>query len=184
MIAAAGLHVNFGAVKAATVDTLAQGLQRVADSIGSKPLTDNLATLFNLLDYCYGVKDLQGTPGEVAPQIKGGFLAPFVKLLASIDELWPTSGKAGSRCRLVVSDRWKKRLKKFPIKDREIVRLASSGGPTEKTIFEALKRHVQSYTADDTDDQDTENGSLAKASYDDPSSSNGTGDHGAEQSLP
>lgn len=156
MAAIGGLHSRFGPTKGKKPEDLAKGLQRVAELITPEQLIENGRTLFALLETCFKISSLTENSRE-SPQLKGGFLNVFVKMLCERDEVWTAPARGQRRVRLVVPNRIVEKLCGFNVYHSEVVKLASGGATTEGLLLDKLVKHLRTYQPEDKgDDQSLE----------------------------
>jgi hypothetical protein len=139
------LHTNFGPTKTTDVQGVAAGLQAVVNKVGSKQFLANATTFFEVLNECYGLRNISYR--KTAVQVKENFLNTLARLFATFpSEFWEfPSAKAKDDClrsRLVVPRTWRDKLRSFNIQDPEVVRLASGGGTTMLILYQMLLEHL------------------------------------------
>jgi hypothetical protein len=112
------------------------GIEKIMDSVGEKVFRANIAYFFDLIDECWGIKDVAYV--DRCTHMKGGFLTALAELMCRHNEFW-TDRKA-----LFVDKSSRGKLKKFSIADPEVIRLAGSNGMATKTLYVMLLDHMNS----------------------------------------
>lgn len=139
------LHTKFGPTKSSDVKSVASGLQTVADEIGVKQLVANAVTFFEVVNECYGLRNI--TFKNTATQIKENFLKVLTRVFYTFPAVfWEFPNKTSEdkelRSRLVVPNTWRVKLKTFNIQDGEIVRLSAAGSSTMPLLYALMLEHL------------------------------------------
>ena len=109
--------------------------KRAVDDYGIRIFRENVGTFFNLVDECWGIKNVAYS--KMATHLRGNFLMTLARLLAEHHNFWDApEGK-----KLVVSALDKKKLASFPINDPEVSRMASAGNAVMPLLYTLLKDH-------------------------------------------
>ena len=120
------VHANFGPTRSSDTEAIVAGNQAVAEAIGSKQFLANVEAFWNLVEGCWGVKNIEYR--QSATQLKGGFLSVLARLLQSCPEFWVSPTKkaeaAGLRSQLVIGKNRRDRLRTFPLQDPTVVAMA------------------------------------------------------------
>lgn len=113
---------------------IVSSLETKADNLGIKSFRENISTFFNLIEECWGIKNV--IYSKMAPHLKGNFMIVLAGMLAQHQNFWDDSGK-----HLVINAQEKRKLAQFPITDFEISRLASAGNSAMPILFNYLVDH-------------------------------------------
>lgn len=135
---ASALHAHAGSGLANAVEPLALGLCKVGETIGLGAMRDNTRAFFELVDKCWGLREVQTSIR--ATHLRGTFLTVLARVFSDHAIFW-----SGDRQRFftIGADDWRK-LAKFPLDDKEIERLASSAGKARITLYHHVVGHLNS----------------------------------------
>jgi hypothetical protein len=113
---------------------LAAVLQKRQETIGLKTFRENVTTFFNLVDECWGIKNVAYS--KMAVHLRGNFLNTLASVFASHKNFWEEDGKT-----LFISAQDRKKLASFPTNDPEIVRLCGSGNSAIPLLRNYIEEH-------------------------------------------
>jgi hypothetical protein len=108
-------------------------METAADSIGLDAFRKNVETFYGLLDTVYGMGKIQFT--QRATVTKLNFMAVLARMFAEHANFWDGD-------KLVVDSDMRRKLGTFPMDDFEVMRLASSGGMSQPTLYNLLRDHI------------------------------------------
>ena len=128
------LHHRFGAGgKSNRIDEIAHGLQKIMDTVGRTTFRDNIKAFFNVIDECFGVRNIVFTEGSV--HLRGTFLHSLAEVFTRHSVFWDGN-------RLSVDRATKKKLSSFPVTDPHVRDLAGSGTQGGKILYQLMVEHL------------------------------------------
>lgn len=129
------LHARFGPARGNRIPEMVDSMDKMVETLGQTAMRSNIKAFFDLLDRCFGLRIITFSHG--AAQVKGTFLLSFADLFTQADEFW-RNGK------LFVSADLEAKIRKFPIQDPEVARLAGSSGKAKHIFMGLLLEHINS----------------------------------------
>jgi hypothetical protein len=127
-------HSHIVAGRHSGVSHMAASAERQANVIGLAVYRANITTFWETLDQVWGVRTLSR---KGAAWLKTGFLQAFCSVLSEHRNFWESKT-------LQIPYDIREKLKKFPIDDPEIVRLAAATGASIQTLEFQLINHINS----------------------------------------
>ena len=113
-------------------------IDRVVERVGLPMWRANTVEFWRLLDELWGIRTLRAKGS--APYLLGSFLSVLCDILADHVDFW----RQPDELKLAIPEELKRKLKKFPISDPEVVRLAGSGGKAREALYFILVTHINS----------------------------------------
>jgi hypothetical protein len=137
------LHLGVCGFSAKLEETIAH-LDIVVHRIGSDIMRTNFMTFFDLVEENWKVRELPFVRSAIP--VKEDFLIVLARILADHDAFWVSRGARGPKCHLFISQKWRQKLRGFPLEDRNVVQLLISGGAksARSILYEMLVRHLNS----------------------------------------
>lgn len=132
---AAMLHTRFGPGRSNEVGELASALDTTMEVVGRTTMRDNIKTFFDLIDECFGLKQI--VFGDRCLHIKNNFLVALADVFARYSEFWRGN-------RLFIEQDLRRKIGKFPISDPSISHLASGGSSARPVLVQVLIEHINS----------------------------------------
>lgn len=129
------IHTRFGGLRTSGIDESVTGADRLLEKVGKITFKENLKDFFGLLDRCFNLKEIVFTVG--APQIKGTFICAIADVITRHDDFWTEN-------RLRFDPDFVQKLAKFPLRDPEVMRLASAGGKAKEMLMMMIIGHINS----------------------------------------
>lgn len=159
------LHGHVGPCRTHRLEELVQGLDTVVAQLGDTNFTDNVCTFFELIDGCWGLRNITYKDG--ACYLRSNFLFTMARLFCDHLDFWKTGE------RLVIDKPLAAKIGSFPVGERSIIDLASSSGQAGNQLYYLLRNHINKgrrarrlqernldgVQPDPTDDDDSEEGS-------------------------
>lgn len=130
------LHSHKSPSIRSSVDELVPALDKVVEVVGLQTMRDNIKAFFELIDTCWGVKQVQYREG--AAHMKGTFLTMFARLLSDHTDFW----QDGEQKKLFISAPLRRKIALFPIHDPHIMSLASSAGKSREMLYHLIRDHI------------------------------------------
>lgn len=124
---------------------LAAALDGYAKHYGLTTFRRNVATFFEIIDQCFGIRSIQYK--EVSPQLRGNFLNTVARVFAQHEDFWGGEDNKS----LEVSAEMRRKLSAFPINDPEVMRLCGAGNSAMPILMSMMvdhfnyKRHKSNY---------------------------------------
>jgi hypothetical protein len=129
----ANLHSHVGPGRSTKVVAIAGGLDTIMERSGKLVFRDNVRSFFDLVDYCWGVRNVAYS-GAVHLRLT------YLRCLAQI---FSTHHRYFFRDnRLFVDMDTKRKLKSFPVADPHVGHLASSGGQGGQILYNLMIAHI------------------------------------------
>ena len=132
------LHSHIGFVARTGVKEIPEAALRLKGFIGLPLLRANLTTFWELMDHCFGVRDVARR--DPATHLRSQFLRVLARVFSDHTDFWAQPDEK----RLVIPDHIKRKLARFPITDPEIVRLAGGSGKSGETLYYQLVTYINS----------------------------------------
>jgi hypothetical protein len=118
------------------VNNLGPALVKIMGSTGRKSMRDNMVTFFNTVDAAWGIRNV--TYKEGATYLHQNFLSTLAEVFSKHSTFWDDR-------KLVVSADQRRKLASFPIKDPQVIGLASGGHTAGRHfLLELIIRHMNS----------------------------------------
>jgi len=130
------LHAHLGPGKSNKLQELAAGLDKTLEAVGKNVFRDNARTFFQLVEECWGVRNVVY---KGAVHLRGTFLRCLARLLSDNHKFF---FKDGEGRRLFIDADTMRKLKAFPVRDPQVVNLASSGGMGGNILYGLMVKHV------------------------------------------
>lgn len=127
------LHSPFGPGRSHKLYELARGVQTIMDKVGKNTMRGNVATFFNIVDECWGIRNVVFKEGAV--WLRGTFLWCLADVLAWHQNFWKGD-------RLFVDADLVAKIKLFPVTDPNVANLSSSGGKARDILRQLLVDHI------------------------------------------
>lgn len=128
------LHAHLAPVRHSGARYIPQISANLTRVVPIQQARENVATLWEAIDYAWGVTALQALTG--VPYLKTGFLEALVTVLSNHLDFWDGP-------KLKISPEHRRRLQVFKVHNPEIVRLASSGhGLGQDMLRHLLAEHL------------------------------------------
>lgn len=124
-----------GAILAASTPAM---IDRIVDRTGLPIWRANAITFWNLIDELWGIRGLHQKTGT--PYLMLTFLTVFADILSDHVDFW----RQPDELRLYMDDSLKRKLKKFPVNDPEVLRLAGSAGKARDALGYIMLTHINS----------------------------------------
>jgi len=128
------LHSHFAAGRYSSIYYAAQAAERQASIVTLQIYRENVTAFWNGLEEMWGIRPL---PRKGAAWLRHGFLVAFTSLISEHRNFWQ-----GKNLHFPYDIREK--LKKFPMDDPEIQRLASGSGAAVQTLEFQIIQHINS----------------------------------------
>lgn len=112
-------------------------IDRVVERVGMPLWRQNAVTFWALIDELWGIKGLNS---KGAPYLMSQFLSVFADILSDHVDFW----RQPEEMRLFMPDELKRKLKKFPVGDPEVVRLAGASGKAREALYFIIVSHINS----------------------------------------
>ena len=109
------------------------GLQKIMENLGRGPFVADVRTFFDIVDQCWGIRRVAYR--DTAAFLKNGFLLTLARVLSDHANFWKDD-------HLFIDTPTLKKLGQFPVDDREIVRLSSSGGTASELLYHLMVDHI------------------------------------------
>lgn len=127
------LHSHIGPGRSNRVTELASALDTTFERTGKNIFRDNVRSFFDLVDFCWGVRNV----------VYHGAVHLRLTYLRSLANLFSTHHRYFFReNRFVVDSDTKRKLKQFPVGDPQVGHLASSGGAGGAILYNLMVAHV------------------------------------------
>lgn len=128
---------SLGGVGSVKVTSVAAALDNLIKGAGGlRQFRENVKTYFETIDECFGLQTIEYR--ELAVQTKGNFLMVLASVMSAHGNFWTDD----SRTILKIDADMKRRLKKLPIHDPGVARLAAAGGAVGPTLFNIFVEHL------------------------------------------
>jgi hypothetical protein len=130
------LHSHMGHARTSKLTDLIPGLQKIMEKAGINTFRDNIRTFFDLVDRCWGIKDVvyHGTP-----HLKGPFLICLARVFSTHHSVFFKDGR-----RLVIDRQTANKLRLFAINDPQIANLAGGSGQSTNLLYNLMIQHINS----------------------------------------
>lgn len=135
IVAALHLHAHFAPTRSTALRAISPALIGLSKVVSIQQVRDNVAAFWNTLDFAWGVRNIQIS--RTSNHLKSGFLWAVTKALADYADFWDGT-------KFTPSLDIRNKLKKFPINDPEVARLASGHGKAREALFFLLVEHINS----------------------------------------
>lgn len=132
------LHTHIGHVARAGVKEIPQAALRLKGFIGLPLLRANLTMFWELMDSCFGVRDVARR--DPATHLRTNFLTVLARVISDHKDFWAGADEK----RLAIPDHLKRKLSRFPMTDPEIVRLAGGSGKATETLYYQMVTYINS----------------------------------------
>ena len=132
------LHQHLGHLRRESVREIPEASLRLRQFTGLPLLRNNVATFWEMLDHCFGVRDLARR--DPATHLRISFLRVLSRVLSDHTDFWAHPDEK----RLLIPDHIRRKLRSLPIHDPEIVRLAGASGKAADTLYFQMVRHINS----------------------------------------
>lgn len=129
------LHGHLAGIASQNVEPLAASLLAAANKSTLANFRKNVATYFEVLDECWGVRSIEYR--HVASHIKMQFMGQLARMFSNHIDFWDTSERI-----FFVPAELRRKLAKFPINDPHIKSLAGSAAGL--ILYEHFVSHVNS----------------------------------------
>ena len=133
-----GVHAHLAAVLRSSTKEIIASASNLSRAIGLPAARSNVKEFWNFVDACWGIRDLQYR--DRATHLRTGFLRALTKFLSGHHDFWDGDREQ----RFSVPYDLRKKIATFPIGDREIIRLAGTGGQGPEMLRLLLIEHVNS----------------------------------------
>lgn len=134
-------HVGAGMAKVSVRDIPAM-CDKLVHIIGLPLVRANVTAYWQLIDQCFGIRAIQYSRSAV--YLRSAFLRTLARLLSDHEDFWAGDPKRAQVQRLQVPYELRNKLRRFPIADPEIIRLASAAGKAAETLYFQLLTHLNS----------------------------------------
>lgn len=126
-------HVaDTAAGSATTVPTILPALSALRDIVGMTTVRDNARTFFELVNDCWGLRDIESKRNQ--PQTRDTFLLALARVLSDHMNFWRCDEK-GRRNVLTVPRRLQERFKTFDLTNDEVIDATGSGGRAKNIVY-------------------------------------------------
>jgi len=132
------LHSAFGPGLSNAIKEILASLITLEHAVTLPVMRDNTAVYFNLVDECFGVRTIQYR--ACATHLRGTFLKAFARLLANHTDFW----RGEDNKRLFIEADLRKKIRAFPLSDKEWQRLAGSAGQAEEMLYQLMISFINS----------------------------------------
>lgn len=110
-------------------------LDRIAKEIGLSNFRENMRQFFEILDACWGVRNVQY--GQLQTHLRTNFLMMLAFFISRNDVFWDAEHK-----RFTIDARNRQRMQTFPIYDPEVRRLGSAGTMAMQSLYNLFLMHM------------------------------------------
>lgn len=121
-----------------TAASIAPVIDRVVDRVGLPLWRQNAMTFWVAIDELWGLRHV--SQRGATPHLLHNFLTVFADVLSDHVDFW----RQPDELRLHVPDELKRKLKKFPVGDPEVMRLAGASGKAREALYFILVSHINS----------------------------------------
>ena len=130
------LHSHQAPTRRVTSKNLVPVLDQVMGVIGPQTMGENVKTFFQLIDDCWGVRQVQYRKG--APHLRWTFLLVLAKLVSDHHDFWlqPEEKK------LRIETALKRKIAAFSINDPYVQYLSRSGGCSRDLLYALMREHI------------------------------------------
>lgn len=136
LLKAAGfINARFGPGRSTVFDQLVNALDKTYASMERGRFEGNVRAFFNAIDEAFEIRQRSFKSGATC--VRTTFLRAFAYVLVEHEDFWEGQ-------RLVVSKAVIKKLRTFPLKDPEVIRLAGSSGKAWYILAEMMIDHINS----------------------------------------
>lgn len=136
--ATGGLHQSFGPGRSTSISGLVPNLQKIYTRIGRVAFRHNMVEFFDIIEACWGIREV--VYREQATHLKGSFLTALAEVFARHDVFWTEN-----TARLNVSADIRAKLRIFPLRDPQVVALATTSGTGARSmLYRLLVDHINS----------------------------------------
>lgn len=138
MRTALSLHAHVGGLPGNTISQMVEGIDKYGAKIGLNVLRQNVIAFFDIVDECWGLRNVQHR--ELAVQVRHTFLTVTARVISDHHNFWTGQGEK----RLQVDADTRRKLKLFSLADPAVLQLAGSSGQAGNILYDLLTKHINS----------------------------------------
>ncbi len=122
-----------GSGSVARVDDVIKMIDKLFEKVGASQLRDNARTFYDLVDHCWGLRNI--TFREKAPHIRYAFQFALARVFDNHEVFWEDK-------KLVIPRDLRSKLKQFNVYDPSVSSLAGGSGQAARSLYVMLAEHI------------------------------------------